>query len=110
MGQVLAIDVDGIEDADLNPLLNLVDLTPTRQDVHIYKLSKQESELANAAEVKRLGIPYSDIKFVNFEDYSLRTNDKYDRIIEGGPDVVVFTKDFDLAVMLKNKVTAVFMY
>lgn len=110
MSQVLAIDVDGITEQDLNPLLHLVDLTPTSQDVHIYKLSKPETEPVNTAEVKNLGIPYSDIKFVDFEDYSLRTNDKFDKIMESGPDVVVFTKDLDLAVMLRGKVTAVFMY
>lgn len=107
---VLAIDVDGIQAVDLNALFTLIDMTPTHQDVRIYKLSTEKAQAVNAAEVKNLGLPYSDIKFVDFEDYSLRTNDKFDAIMEDGQDIVVLTKDVDLASMLKPRIAGVFVY
>lgn len=110
MSPVLAIDVDGIEEVDLNALFMLIDMTPTTQEVTIYKLSKPENQAVNAAEVKSIGLPYSDIKFVDFDDYSLRSNDKFDAIMEGGVDVIVLTKDIDLASMLKPRIAGVFVY
>ena len=46
----------------------------------------------------------------DFDDYSLRTNDVYDAIMQNGPDQVVFTKNWDLAIMLKSQMPAVFLY
>lgn len=110
MNAVLAIDIEDISEVDLNGLFTLIDMTPTAQEVRIYKLSKPQSQAVNAAEVKNLGLPYSDIRFVDFEDYSLRVNDKYDAILEDGEDVVVLTKDVELASMLKPRVAGVFVY
>lgn len=108
--KVLVIDVNDIEEKDFAPLIELVDMTPVHQEVHILKLSKKDSEASNLAKVKRFGIPYSDIKFVDFDDYSLRCNDKFDKILEYNGDAIVITKDMDLAVMLHGKVAGVFMY
>lgn len=110
MGPTLIIDVDGIQSTDLNALFALIDMTPTNQDVQLLKLSKPENQAVNFAEAKNLGLPYSSIEFVEFEDYSLRSNDKFDSIVESGDDCIVLTKDIDLASMLKPRVLGVFLY
>ena len=110
MSAVLAIDIEDINEVDLNGLFTLIDMTPTAQEVRIYKLSKPQSQPVNASEVKNLGLPYSSIRFVDFEDYSLRVNDKYDAILEDGEDVILLTKDVELATMLKTRIAGVFVY
>ena len=110
MNPRLIIDVENISEVDIGALFTLIDMTPTQQDVIILKLSTKKAEPVNAAEVKNLGLPYSDIKFVDFKDYSLRVNDKFDAIIEGGVDVIVLTKDPEFASMLKPRILGVFLY
>lgn len=109
-GPAISIDVENITDADVVALLTMLDLVGDNKDVWLYKLSKERNQKINGAEVSRLGIPYTDIKFADFDDYSLRTNDLYDAIMQNGPDQVVFTKNWDLAIMLKSQMPAVFLY
>ena len=109
MSSSIGIDAENLTDKDIQSLMSILDTMSSGMKITIFKLSKSYSHPLNSAEVRRLGLPYTDIAFVNFEDYSLRTNDIFDTVMQRGPDIILFTRNYDLSLMLTPHIEAVFL-
>jgi hypothetical protein len=108
---VIGIDFQGMTDHDVMKLSTLFDTFDMKHtDIRVYKYSTPKSKAINAADVRNSGLPFTSIKMVSFKDYSLRSNDMFDAVMEDGPDVIFFTKDWDVALMLENQIVGTMMY
>jgi hypothetical protein len=106
----LGIDVENITDRDIVSLLKLIDQMRHNTEVIIFKYSKPNNQIIHAEEVRTSGLPYSNIIFVDFKDYINRTYDMYDAVLEHGEDIILFTKNYDLALLLKTQIGEVYLY
>lgn len=104
------IDTENMSTIDVYTFNYVLDNSRIGVKVYALKFSDEENQIINARKVSRLKIPYHDILFVEYGQLS-RAQMAMNAILDNlGRDVIVFTKDINLARLLKPKVTGVLLY
>lgn len=103
------VDTQKLNDRDIIGMMPILDNLGIGVDIYALQLSKPENQMLNSLKPARLGLPYTKILFVDFKELNLASNDKLDVILQNvGPECLLFTKDFNLAVIAKAKLLGVF--
>lgn len=107
----IIVDTDKLNSKDVEGFLPLLDRMPIGSKVYALQLSRQGNEASNNAKLARTGLPYTNIVFVDFDNYIEASPNKMKTILDNfDKNVILFTKDYSLAAALKPKLLGVYVF